>query len=361
MSFNNIFFSIISEAVQSEKLQKLINAIKEQYNKETESSKVSVLKGLCEKISKITSTYLHDPTSNIKNKKERMVLFALSDFSNELFKIAEEHAKTVTKEISEKEAFLTIIVPAVEEEYGVSVDKDAIKFIIENLSDTKRNFHEESKQQKRLLTRLFKEIDASAISDEDVVEASSLNEFSRKTKGTYSIIACFYKSKLNAIIYFNDDGTLNYIENFAGYRYGKATMKTLNDNCDRFIAVKRSKDAITKTSQRFTNAEYSRSKSDDEQRAENMRRYQQIKQDKINEKRVKDQQSRIAKALADAKEAIKTYDPEFDTFEAIEIIRTYKKLKGYVNSSFESGYANEYMSIIEKNIQKLKENAGVAE
>ena len=351
MNFNNIFFSIISEAVQSEKLQKLINAIKEQYNKETESSKVSVLKGLCEKISKITSRYLNDPTLNIKNKKERMVLFALSDFSNELFKIAEEHAKTVTKEISEKEAFLTIIVPAVEEEYGVSVDKDTIKFIIENLSDTKRNFHEESKQQKRLLTRLFKEIDASAISD----------EFSRKTKGTYSIIACFYKSKLNAIIYFNDDGTLNYIEIFAGYRYGKATMKTLNDNCDRFIAVKRSKDAITKTSQRFTNAEYSRSKSDDEQRAENMRRYQQIKQDKINEKRVKDQQSRIAKALADAKEAIKTYDPEFDTFEAIEIIRTYKKLKGYVNSSFESGYANEYMSIIEKNIQKLKENAGVAE
>lgn len=365
MKFEKIFLNIISEAVQSSTLQNLINAVKAQYNQESDKARVSILKKLCKKISAIASEMLNFKDDKQLSKKDKIVLFALKDFSDNLYEAAEEKAKLIDEKLNEREAFDAIIIPAVEEEYEVKVSPEVKNNILNQLdADNRYDYHMRSKAFKRALDYFFKRIDAANVTDDDIIEAPHLSDFSRKAKGDFSIIACFNNSNLEAIIYFNDDGTLNFIDSFNyGYRglNRSLNMTKLNSVCNKFIAVKKSKDAINKIIQRRANAEYSKTKSYDEQRIENMRRYQQIKQDKINKERVKNQQTRIIKTLADAKEAIKTYDPEFDTFEAIEIIRTYKDLKYYLNSSVESGYANEYINTIEENIKKLKENAGVAE
>ena len=361
MKFEKIFLNIISEAVQSSTLQNLINAVKAQYNQESDKARVSILKKLCKKISAIASEMLNFKDDKQLSKKDKIVLFALKDFSDNLYEAAEEKAKLIDEKLNEREAFDAIIIPAVEEEYEVKVSPEVKNNILNQLdADNRYDYHMRSKAFKRALDYFFKRIDAANVTDDDIIEAPHLSDFSRKAKGDFSIIACFNNSNLEAIIYFNDDGTLNFIDSFDN-RYRNLNMTKLNSVCNKFIAVKKSKDAINKIIQRRANAEYSKTKSYDEQRIENMRRYQQIKQDKINKERVKNQQTRIIKTLADAKEAIKTYDPEFDTFEAIEIIRTYKDLKYYLNSSVESGYANEYINTIEENIKKLKENAGVAE
>lgn len=361
MKFEIIFLNIISEAVQSSTLQNLINAVKAQYNQESDNARISILKKLCKKISTIASEMLNYKDDKQLSKKDKIVLFALKDFSDNLYEAAEEKAKLIDEKLNEREAFDAIIIPAVEEEYEVKVSPEVKNNILNQLdADNRYDYHMKSKAFKRALDYFFKRIDAANVTDDDIIEAPHLSDFPRKAKGEFSIIACFNDSYLKAIIYFNDDGTLNFIDRFDN-SYQSLNMTKLNSICNKFIAIKKSKDAINKIIQRRTNAEYSKTKSYDEQRIENMRRYQQIKQDKINKERAKNQQTRIIKTLADAKEAIKTYDPEFDTFEAIEIIRTYKKLKNYLNSSVESGYANEYINTIEENIKKLKENAGVAE
>ena len=61
----------------------------------------------------------------------------------------------------------------------------------------------------------------------------------------------------------------------------------------------------------------------EEEKYENQRRYRRIKQDKIDKERRDAQQNKIMQVLTDAKEAVKKYDPEFETEESIEIINAH--------------------------------------
>ena len=116
MKFNAIFLNIISEAVQSSKLQKLIDDIKVQYNNEVKEQQIDTLRSLCSDISRIASEYENDAQFT---KKDKIILFALKDFSNSLYDLAEEKADLINEKLTKKEALEKIIFPAVEEEYDI--------------------------------------------------------------------------------------------------------------------------------------------------------------------------------------------------------------------------------------------------
>lgn len=368
MKFENIFLNIISEAVQSVALQKVIDAIKNQYKEESNNARVQILKRLCEKVSRIAEEYIEDKFNKYQfSKKDKLVLYALKDFSKSLYKTAEEKANLVNEKLTEKEAFTKIILPSVEEEYGVNITSEISDKIIDELSEYfsdsyRQDYHEKSNTNKKLLDYFFKQIDAANITDDDVIEVSNINELSRKAKGTYSIIAGFNNSTLIGIVYFNDDGTKDFVQTVNTYHFNKPiTMAELSRRCNHFIAVKRKSSAINKKIERDSNRKYIKSKTYEEEKYENQRRYRRIKQDKINKERRDAQQNKIMQVLAEAKEAVKTYDPEFETEESTEIINAYKSLKKYINASYESGAADMYIDTIKNNIEKLKKDAGVAE
>ena len=359
MNFNRSFLNIISEAVQSSKLQKLLNDIKAQYNKESDEARISILKDLCDSVSSVASKYIKDAEIS---KKDKIVLYALKDFSDSLYDAAEEKANLINEKITKKEAIERIIFPAVEEEYGVKISDEIKNILLNSFSNdyTRREYHKISKNQKTALTQFFKQIDASNITDDDVFEVSNLNDLSRQTRGEYSVIGCYTGKFLIAIIYFTEDGKLNYIQS-TNYGYEKLTMTKLNRICDRFIVVKKPDSADKKFTERYHNKEYVKSKSDDEQRFENRFRYNRLKQDKIDKERRDAQQNKIMQVLTDAKEAVKKYDPELETEESTEIINAYKSLKKYVNASYAFGTADMLIDKIKNNIEKLKNDAGVVE
>lgn len=240
MKFNAIFLNIISEAVQSSKLQKLIDDIKIQYNNEVKEKQIDTLRNLCSDISRIASDEYENDAQ--LTKKDKIILFALKDFSNSLYDLAEEKADLINEKLTKKEALEKIIFPAVEEEYDIKVSAKLRSDFIEKISNDgiRRYYHDKSDEQKKLLTDFFKRIDASNITDDDVLEASSLSELNRKTRGEFSIIACYQGNALIAIMFFDDDGTLDRIQ-IADYRYYKShlNMKKLDSLCNKFIAVKR--------------------------------------------------------------------------------------------------------------------------
>lgn len=119
MKFNAIFLNIISEAVQSSKLQKLIDDIKIQYNNEVKEKQIDTLRNLCSDISRITSDEYENDAQ--LTKKDKIILFALKDFSNSLYDLAEEKADLINEKLTKKEALEKIIFPAVEEEYDIKV------------------------------------------------------------------------------------------------------------------------------------------------------------------------------------------------------------------------------------------------
>lgn len=359
MNFDRSFLNIISEAVQSSKLQKLLNDVKAQYNKESDEAKVSILKDLCDSISSVASRYIKDTEIS---KKDKIVLYALKDFSDSLYDTAEEKANLINEKITKKEAIERIIFPAVKEEYGVKISDELKDTLLNSFSDdyTRREYHKISKNQKSSLIQFFKQIDASNITDDDVFEVSNLNDLSRKTRGEYSVIGCYSGKFLIAIIYFTEDGKLNYIQS-TKYGYEKLTMTKLNRICDKFIVVKKPDSADKKSIERYNNKEYVKNKSDDEQRFENRYRYNRLKNEKINNERKNLQQAKIAEVLAEAKEAVKIYDPELETEESTEIINAYKSLKKYVNASYAFGTADMLIDKIKNNIEKLKNDAGVTE
>lgn len=359
MNFDRSFLNIISEAVQSSKLQKLLNDVKAQYNRESDEAKVSILKDLCDSVSSVASRYIKDTEIS---KKDKIVLYALKDFSDSLYDTAEEKANLINEKITKKEAIERIIFPAVEEEYSVKISDELKNTLLNSFSDdyTRREYHKISKNQKTALTQFFKQIDASNITDDDVFEVSNLNDLSRKARGEYSVIGCYSGKFLIAIIYFTEDGKLNYIQS-TNYGYEKLTMTKLNRICDKFIVVKKPDSADKKSIERYNNKEYVKNKSDDEQRFENRYRYNRLKNEKINNERKNLQQAKIAEVLAEAKEAVKTYDPELETEESTEIINAYKSLKKYVNASYAFGTADMLIDKIKNNIEKLKNDAGVTE
>lgn len=337
--FDKQFLKIITEAIESKKLQKLIDAIYDQNTKEIALDNKRVIKWTCVDISRIVTPLEINADEYNFSETERTALHALNDITQDFRSNIEEYAKKLPKDMTDKNFFLKIMVPTAEEKYKIKIPETIIKKISDALFDNRFEYFVKSKIMKNSLQKFFSKIDAANITDNDIIELNNLNELNRKERAKYSIVACFIKDTDNheilaAIIYFNDDGTIQGIDNFYS-RYEKLNVKKLNSICNYFIGIINTKisDATQKLLTRRDNSEYVNPLPDDEI-AYNNRIKNKFKLLKMKEQREFEQESKeIPELLKEIENLIKEYDPELETSLGNNLLDNYKKLKKSFNNN----------------------------
>lgn len=329
MKTESLFFNIIFEAIQSEKLKDLLKNIQELYKEETAKENTNVVQNISADVKFHVKNALDNHRDKF-TKKERLALLALSEYGTDLDKEINNEAEKVSNTTTELEYFENVVIPTIEKEYGITISKDSAvyKFIVPNLRTTRSDSeHFDSKLAKNRLSSLFKQIDAANITDDDLIEFTDIHEMNRKMRGKFSFVACFNNNKLIAIVHFLHDGKINYIQSVNHFF---RNLKEVAAYSNRFIGVLSEKvDASNKKQiERATN----RNIDERLQHADvyNRLRYKETIARNRDNKIIEEVKKNAEEALKNASSVIKSSNDIFNP-AIIDIISLYKKLKEKIN------------------------------